>query len=69
MRSKIFVIIAFIGFSTLAYSVFDNPRQAAITTFFSGHTHQGDETIGAPSHSGRTDRYGCHNRSVPYHCH
>lgn len=38
--------------------------------FFKGHTHSelGD-TIGGPQHSGGTDRYGCHNGSVPYHCH
>lgn len=38
-------------------------------TFYSGHTHDGDETHGAPSHSGGTDANGCHNGSVPYHCH
>jgi hypothetical protein len=38
--------------------------------FFTGHTHAEDGTaIGAPSHSGGTDRNGCHNASVPYHCH
>jgi hypothetical protein len=37
--------------------------------FFSGHTHEGHETHGAPSHSGGLDRNGCHNGSVPYHCH
>jgi hypothetical protein len=37
--------------------------------FYSGHTHDGDETHGAPAHSGGTDANGCHNASVPYHCH
>lgn len=38
--------------------------------FYSGHTHGPDmEAIGAPEHSGGTDRNGCHNASVPYHCH
>lgn len=37
--------------------------------FFTGHTHQGNETTGAPEHSGGLDRKGCHNKSVPYHCH
>ena len=37
--------------------------------FYSGHTHDGAETQGAPAHSGGTDRNGCHNASVPYHCH
>lgn len=37
--------------------------------FFHGHTHESDGTQGAPSHSGGLDRQGCHNGSVPYHCH
>lgn len=37
--------------------------------FYAGHTHDGGQTLGAPEHSGGTDAYGCHNRSVPYHCH
>jgi hypothetical protein len=39
------------------------------TEFFKGHSHSMDGTIGAPSHSGGLDRNGCHNKSVPYHCH
>lgn len=37
--------------------------------FYKGHTHHNGETIGAPQHSGGTDKNGCHNGSVPYHCH
>ena len=38
--------------------------------FYKGHTHTEDgETIGGPQHSGGTDAKGCHNGSVPYHCH
>tara|TARA_R110000824_G_C14993836_1_gene655495 strand:+ start:468 stop:683 length:216 start_codon:yes stop_codon:yes gene_type:complete len=38
--------------------------------FYVGHTHGADgEAIGAPSHSGGTNAAGCHNKSVPYHCH
>lgn len=42
--------------------------------YFAGHTHDVDGahvegTHGAPSHSGGLDRNGCHNGSVPYHCH
>lgn len=38
--------------------------------YFTGHSHDDDgHTHGAPAHSGGTDRYGCHNGSVPYHCH
>lgn len=38
--------------------------------FFKGHTHgPNGEAIGAPEHSGGTNSAGCHNGSVPYHCH
>lgn len=38
--------------------------------FFKGHHHTDDgQTVDAPQHSGGLDRYGCHNASVPYHCH
>ena len=48
--------------------------------FFPGHTHKANGTThGAPyhssetllidAHSGGTDKNGCHNASVPYHCH
>ena len=63
-----------IGFSVMvaiatgvAFANGVNPRQ--VYDFYVGHTHNGEETVGAPSHSGGTDRYGCHNASVPYHCH
>lgn len=60
------VAIAFAG--GVAYANFDSPRQPV--EFFSGHWHGEDgEAHGAPSHSGGLDRNGCHNKSVPYHCH
>jgi hypothetical protein len=38
--------------------------------FYQGHTHgENGKAIGAPEHSGGLDRNGCHNGSVPYHCH
>ena len=37
--------------------------------FYAGPTRMNDEIQGAPSHSGGLDRNGCHNGSVPYHCH
>lgn len=38
--------------------------------FYKGHTHGPNmEAIGAPAHSGGTDAEGCHNASVPRHCH
>lgn len=50
-----------------AYASFENTRTPV--DFYKGHTHAAGETINAPEHSGGTDRYGCHNASVPYHCH
>lgn len=37
--------------------------------FYNGHTHLDGKTHGAPEHSGGTNKRGCHNGSVPYHCH
>jgi hypothetical protein len=40
------------------------------TEFYVSHTHdEHGDAIGAPQHSGGLDAYGCHNASVPYHCH
>jgi hypothetical protein len=50
-----------------AYASFENQRIP--TEYYKGHTHQAGDTVNAPKHSGGTDRYGCHNASVPYHCH
>ena len=65
---KIFIALVLLV-SGVAYSLGFNPRFHEITAFHPGHTHEGSETSGSPGHSGRTDRYGCHNKSVPYHCH
>ena len=64
-----FLIILFLIGSLSAYAFNLNPRLDEITQFYSEHYHLQAETIGAPSHSGGTDRFGCHNASVPYHCH
>lgn len=51
-----------------AYASFYDPHVPV--DFYVGHSHGEDgEAIGAPSHSGGTDAAGCHNKSVPYHCH
>lgn len=52
-----------------AYALHINPRFYEITDYMVGHTHSVSDTFGAPQHSGGTDKYGCHNASVPYHCH
>lgn len=70
MRAK---KVALVGISVIllagsvAYAAFSNTREPV--EFYKGHTHENGETVGAPSHSGGTDAYGCHNGSVPYHCH
>ena len=69
MKYRGFVIItAIVGVAGLAYAGFDNGRRQPVD-FYTGHTHKNGITIGAPAHSGGTDKYGCHNGSVPYHCH
>jgi hypothetical protein len=60
------LIVAALG---TAYAINSNPRAEEITKFNPGHTHGSGETHDAPQHSGGTDAYGCHNVSVPYHCH
>jgi hypothetical protein len=40
-----------------------------IVEFYKGHTHDGGLTQDAPEHGGGLDANGCHNKSVPYHCH
>lgn len=52
-----------------AWAGMTDPRSAEVVEFFSGHNHEDGQTHGAPSHSGGTNKYGCHNASVPYHCH
>lgn len=73
MNMKGWFITGVVAISTIvgsAYALSMNPRANEIVSFHSGHTHStfGD-TKGAPQHSGGTDKYGCHNASVPYHCH
>ena len=52
---------------TSVYAAFGTKKESV--EFYAGHSHFDGKTINAPSHSGGTDRYGCHNASVPYHCH
>ena len=69
----IFIVTAIMGLAisigTGAYALRDYKHQNEPVSFYDGHTHDGDITIDAPGHSGGTDRFGCHNGSVPYHCH
>jgi len=57
-----------LGATGVAYAGLGDVRVSV--EFYKGHSHgPNDETIGAPEHSGGTNRLGCHNGSVPYHCH
>lgn len=72
MNKKLATIIG-IALATVvigtAYALTLNPRAEEITNYKPGHTHIEGGTQGATQHSGGTDKYGCHNASVPYHCH
>ena len=65
------IILVLVFLSGVTYAVnYTNPRASEITEYSPSHWH--DEhgvTHEAVSHSGGTDRHGCHNASVPYHCH
>lgn len=69
MNKNKFAIAALIVGTIGVGAVFADGRAKEPVEFFSGHSHDVDGTHGAPSHSGGTDSNGCHNRSVPYHCH
>ncbi len=65
----ILVAITLVSIIGTGFVYADAGIQRTVFNFFDGHTHDDDRTVGAPSHSGGLDRYGCHNKSVPYHCH
>ena len=69
LKTKVIAAVLVVGAvgGGLVFASVGNTR--AVVDFFQGHTHDGDDTFGAPSHGGGLDRYGCHNKSVPYHCH
>lgn len=67
-KKSLFVVIGVVLLaSAAAYAGLGDSKKPV--EFFKGHTHEGNETVGAPEHSGGLDRNGCHNKSVPYHCH
>lgn len=62
----IFAIMAAIGVG----AAFANNGGRNPVDFFNGHWHdQHGDAHGAPAHGGGLDANGCHNKSVPYHCH
>lgn len=71
MNIKKWILIAFATVSVIgATAVVAKALTPKVAVeYYSGHTHDADGTHGAPSHSGGTNKAGCHNGSVPYHCH
>lgn len=71
MKSKKLMLIAgVVGVvvTSAAYAFIGDGH--APVDFFVGHTHdENGHAVDAPEHSGGLDRKGCHNKSVPYHCH
>ena len=59
--------LAVLIISSVAFAKYSGERTPV--EFYKGHSHIEGKTINAPQHSGGTDRRGCHNASVPYHCH
>lgn len=64
-------LLTITGASEIALALLDSENiERQPVTFYSGHTHdKNGHALGAPAHSGGLDRKGCHNKSVPYHCH
>lgn len=73
MKNLAIAIIALISLCVTiggVYAFNDNHRAHEITDYAPGHTHDDSGiTHGAIQHSGGTNKQGCHNASVPYHCH
>jgi hypothetical protein len=67
MNSIIKLILASLGVAVLAIAA--NSGFPEPVEYYKGHSHKDGLTIGAPQHSGGTNKQGCHNGSVPYHCH
>jgi hypothetical protein len=66
-KQSLFAIIGVVLIASAAYAGLGDSQKPV--EFYKGHAHESKETIGAPEHSGGLDRNGCHNKSVPYHCH
>ena len=72
MKKTVFTVMAIlaVGFAGTSYAIKDWSHQKEPVAFYTGHSHDEDgNTHGAPQHSGGTNAMGCHNASVPYHCH
>lgn len=66
-KKYVAVLAGLVLVASAAYGALGNKRVP--TEFYTGHTHHDHGTQGAPEHSGGTNKQGCHNASVPYHCH
>jgi hypothetical protein len=68
MKKSVMISVLVLAVLALGYGAFAFSQRKPVE-FFKGHSHVDGITVGAPEHSGGTDRWGCHNASVPYHCH
>lgn len=70
MNKRHLALVALAVIATIAAKVLHaSSEKREPIEYYKGHTHLNGGTQGAPEHSGGTDRNGCHNASVPYHCH
>ncbi len=66
----VIALISIVALSGSAYALKDWSHQRTPVEYYTGHTHDEEgHAVGAPEHSGGTNAMGCHNGSVPYHCH
>ncbi len=67
-RIVIIILTVALFISGFGYATLKAEKRTPVE-FFPGHAHLNGVTINAPQHSGGTNSMGCHNGSVPYHCH
>ncbi len=68
MKKLVMISVLVLLVVAIAYGAFAFTQRESVE-FYKGHSHVGGVTVDAPEHSGGLDRNGCHNASVPYHCH
>lgn len=69
MKNLKLFMCGFIALLFMGGILWANSGDRVPVEFYKGHTHIGESTQGAPEHSGGTNKQGCHNGKVPYHCH
>ncbi len=70
MKKKLIAACAVLAVCVSAGVAYAFTSSRVPTEFYTGHTHdKNGHAVNAPEHSGGLDKNGCHNGSVPYHCH